>query len=46
MREKVVQPRIVYPSKLPVNCEDKVMSFSNMKNLRNATVSIEGNQSR
>ena len=43
MRENVVQSRTVYPSKLLVKCEDKVMSFSDMKSLRNLTVCIEGN---
>ena len=43
MRENVVQSRTVYPSKLSVKCEDKVMSFSDMKSLRNVTVCIEGN---
>ena len=43
MRENVVQSRTVYPSKLLVKCEDKVMSFSDMKSLRNVTVCIEGN---
>ena len=33
MRENVVQSRTVYPSKLLVKCEDKVMSFSDMKSL-------------
>lgn len=46
MGENVIQPKILYPAKLSAKCEDKVMSFSDIKGLRNLAMSTGGNQSR